>query len=876
MTYKQNLSLSLSLLIGLFVAAWPGAQAQVLNPLPCQDQQTLPEGCALDVYEVQSGMAMIPFQLQVPSGGAITSCTISTGTFPPGLTLNSNGTITGTPTSGAGGITYNFTVSATSGMVAHTGNFSLSIRTSGDARCAGAYKLQPCQREIVFILDKSGSMNLPAETGIAGSRWQKLRDVMDAELTTLSSLGLAATDTVEIILFGGGVVRQSLQDLLPIPIIDDLIPPATIPSGGTPLGGGIQMAIQRSLANLGRPGHGKRRMLFIVSDGVQNMNPMVDDSDWSLRCTAPHPPGGVAPTDVVEPALPAIPPLGAGSIPLTTGLNETVEIRTVGIGNLTGAAHTAMDGLPGDYQSTSGVANLILITDALMTGWLAVSTPRIVDARNGQTASQGTIEKFVVNDSVQNITVRFFATDQSFLNTGVQIFKDGKRINGGKMTIRPKFQLWHIDLTDPKVKAENPGLVIAGDWEAHLPGDDRNLPYAFTAIVEDDLIHHTLSIGNGEKLYAGDPLPVKATLTYRGVGVPKAKKAVAILYRPGDDLGEVASAAPTPAQLTSSEQGGSLGQAKVDHVTSQTQYYEKLREQNRLIDLSDNGNGEYTGTFIGNEVTGGYRVVVRLEGAHPNAKSYQDWQMEGAFFDFSRPEDVVLKKEVVPVGKPVKGEPSTYIVRITPVNKFGNRIGPGQESRIRVTSAQGNVGVLKDNLDGSYEVPIVTPHGSDPVITVHIADTRKPVYRGPLIEGIKPWSLSLHAGLTLPTAKLDSLHNPGIFAEADLNYRINNRWDAEMLLGYYGFSGGDFNILGASALAGYRFDLEPSIYLRPAVGIGYFKPKGQTATAGYTARLELAKSFNSRLDGTLHGAYFSLPDPDYTFWAAGLGLKYRL
>ena len=137
-----------------------------------------------------------------------------------------------------------------------------------------------------------------------------------------------------------------------------------------------------------------------------------------------------------------------------------------------------------------------------------------------------------------------------------------------------------------------------------------------------------------------------------------------------------------------------------------------------------------------------------------------------------------------------------------------------------------------------------------------------------------PFDISLHAGLTIPPAKLSPPYGLGAFIETDLTYQINKNLDAEALLGYYGFSGG-FNILGASLLAGYRIDPTPGLYLRPAVGIGLFKPKGQASSIGYTARVELVKNLNSHLDGTLHIGYFNIPGPKYPFLTLGVGVKYH-
>jgi hypothetical protein len=884
---KQILSFSTFVFSVLFLLLGPSVFGQVVNNIyPCPTGTQLPPACKGASYTM-------PFSLDMPLAGNPPSTIWSMiPAVPPGYTssFSPTGELTINVPATAMESSLTFQVRASSslnpGIFVTSSALTLQLILETDPFCATGppvFKNCACRQDVVYVLDRSGSMNWgmnPADPISASnpSRWEKLKQVLDYQMSTLLTLGPAsnrifdASDHWSLIFFGhNGDFKKSGT-------FDDIseastTTAATTAFGGTPLGGGLNLAYNHGgFPDLGATGVRANRLVLLITDGKQNVNPMVNISGASQDVSCGASPSTTTLVDSRSGVDVPIPAAEVCSmINLRSPTNSEVKIQSIGIGQVLGDAHDLLTNL-GRYVNIPDASSFNAAMNTTIYQWLRGCSPRILDTRNNPSAGSQTEKRdtFYLNEKVQSLTVQFFAPNEPFSETNmIEVFKDGLPV---QMNIEQKSHLRLLSMSFSD--STSSGMNAAGMWVFKMT-DPSSVRYTATAIVEDKLLRHSLTLGNGDgKLYAGDPMPVKATLAHRASGVSKAK-AVAILYRPGDDLGEIASAAPTPTQLTPTEQGSSLGQAKVDYVVSQKDYYDRLREENRLIDLTDNGNGEYTGTFVGNEVTGGYRVIVRFEGFHPEAKRYQGWEMQGIFFDFSRPEDIVLRREIIPVGTRIKGEPSRYIVRITPVNKFGNRIGPGQESRIRVNIAQGSTGDLKDNLDGSYEVPVVVPYGSNPDVTVYVADKQTPVSRAPLLPGaLNPWSLSLHTGLTIPTAKL-ALYSPSAFVEADLTYRLSSRWDAEALLGYYGFRKG-FSIFGASVLAGYRFDLQPSIYLRPAAGAGYFKPEGQSGTVGYTARLELAKSFNSRLDGTLHGAYFTLPDPNYTFWAAGIGIKYRL
>ncbi|MBK6931884.1 MAG: VWA domain-containing protein [Saprospirales bacterium] len=669
----------LFLLAALACAPLRSPAQVILNAFPCPDQGTLPEGCPLRPYNITMEL----------SSGAATAWSVTSG--PAWFTRQSNtatsavfGTGAANIPVGDAGNTFPIGISATVGGLPVSATFSLTVRTPG-VTCPAGFSVQPCQREIVYVLDKSGSMNWDADPGdgLPTTRWQKLKEVVESQLLTLDdlSLSLGLADSFDVVLFGGDIHRVSVGDFFNVPPdIDDVIPPATVVSGGTPLGGGIQMALKRSFNGLGRPGGGKKRLIFMVSDGDQNMNPMVNAATFSsVACEAGgFPANGVTLTDDVEPLLPVIPPLGAEVLDLNSAVNAPIERYNVGIGiGMTGAAHDLMNGAGDKYESTLGVADLDVLMDAMMTGtYLAATSPRVLDSRRGIAGDKDnpTIERFYVNDSVQHLTVKFFTLNQPFSDVHVDVLKDGFPVYP-KLTARDFLRLLHINFENPYWAGTNSGSLSPSGWWEFRIYDKRQTAYRVTAFVEDKRIHQSLELGSGGKFYAGDPLPLRFQLHYRDDGIAGAK-ARAFLYRPGDDLGDLAADAATLKDLPVAEPGGTAAQAKIDHLVQQTDFYNKLQEEERVIDLDDQGDGSYTGTFTGNVVTGGYRVMVRVEGEHAVGGKYQGWSMEGFFTDFARPGDIDLNESVSTGVR--DGNTQAYTLVIKPTNQLGKNSARGR------------------------------------------------------------------------------------------------------------------------------------------------------------------------------------------------------
>ncbi len=888
LSYTNRLLQSLVLLISIFyISGIEKLEAQappvIHNPFPCPNPDIIPKGCLNKTYT-------ITFELEGATGVSASWAISSAAGFtrPPWLSIINRTattcTLSGNPTGAGTNFGFNLSVTDQSDNSTITSAVPFKLTIDG-TNCGSWVGPCPCLQEIVYVLDRSGSM---AQRIIPGDistpvRLDKLKEVVAAQRLTLTTMAatsnLDANDKWTVVTFDSEGIKQSSGNFGSTPSDNDLLSQVITPAGWTGMGGGLQLALKHAFEGLGHPGQGKNRIIVLVTDGEQNRNPMVTGipGTMEIKCVPSEvPANGIDLFDYTTAGHPSYPNLGSEILDLSNGKYKSVKIYSIDVGFSTTAIDAPLENLSrnsdADFADGRAPADLSALHTHIIQKWLSGCSPRVVDFRTGKIATGSqSIEKFYANDSIQAITLQFFATDHAFTSAYVEVYKDGTYIKGVTTAEQPHLQLAHIDLTDSLTLALNPVLAKpAGLWEVRLY-DLKPVSYTFSAFAEDKKIHHELHLGNGENFYAGDPIQVKATITYDGQGI-SGDTAWAYLYRPGDDLGDLAANAPRPDSLASPDR--SPAQVKIDDLMAKQAYFDSLKAEERIIALTDNGNGEYTGVFKGNNVSGPYKVIVRFEGTHPFAKHYQGWELEGAFFDFARPNDINLNQTTTPGA--VDGGFQNYTVTITPTNQLNRKIGPGQANRIRATlPPPGSVYDIEDNLDGSYTIKLKAPESANPDVTVFVIDQVHPVEKFPLVPNSTSWSLSLHAGATLPGTGLNATFDPGPFVEADLTYRFSPKWDAELLLGYYGFKS-SFSILGASLSAGYSITLSPpSLRLRFAGGLGVYKPENLDVTWGYTGRAELVRSINPNLDVSLHTAYFGLPDPNLAFSTIGLGVKYQ-
>ncbi|MCB9290909.1 MAG: VWA domain-containing protein [Lewinellaceae bacterium] len=865
-----------ALLFTLLLSPQPAQlYGQILNPFPCNTSDLLPPACRNVCYN-------LAFQF------AGSSATNWTDNIPSsiGLSVNSSGVLTGVVSNTAPEGEFTFTVSANiDGSPTPTSTpFRLNIIID-PTECVSCIPAntgkwpgeQPCLHEVAFVLDNSGSMDDPESPG-GSSKWTVLGTALSGYLPILtSSANLDVDDRVGVILFSGldATLLPVISPGDPFPDLLDVTdpPPSFPPGGGTPMGGGLQRALQNFFTGLGVDGQGKKRTIILLTDGMQNLNPMVQLGRTIELEAGRFPAGGI---------------LGPGSghgllpINLNTPPRNSIEIYSIGIGtDISSAGHALLNNLSTDYGSTLDMAfDMNNFLNSTIPDAVETSTPRILDIRQGiadPSVSGFQTEAFTVNDSVKSLVIQLANISQQFEDPQTFLFKDGNPVSAGPAFTNGKTILYDIDFPATDIGLPDPGSS-RGEWEIRFL-DHARFQYEVTAIVDETGIHHQIDFSGQDEFYAGDDLKVRVKLWDREGPITDAS-VVAVLQRPGDDLGDLAANTTVPGDSLSTGQPdqSSIGQAKLTYLGNQQEFWNLLQRTSNQLTLQHTGDGIYTGTFSGNSVTGTYRVIASIEGVHPNLGPYEGRESTFAFFDFARPEDITLNETIIPLGADPDGGQS-YLVTILPTNRFGRKIGPGQLGRITASSSLGSVSNWKDNLDGSYEFTIRAPQNAPTDLSIFVIDKETPVLRKKINES-RPFGISLHGGFLRPlnnTSPFDTLTN-GFYTEIDLAYRFNPSIALQLIGGNYNFEN-DFQIWGGSLFLEYTFrkNVVASVfYPRIAAGIGGFKPDNQDTTFGLGLRGSLVYQVSPNIEAGLDFGLYSLPEPGYLFGYTGIGLKFYL
>ena len=737
------------------------------------------------------------------------------------------------------------------GVVIAQRNYHLFVR-------AGAPVLCTAPKEYVLLLDRSGSMNL--DDGDGNTRFEELKNTIYAYLPELKralTAEGAATGTLKVYYFNGAAAslkhsgnwgedwgsRTFIENTLfreGAPLTD------IVPSGGTPMGDAICDAVHASTAT-------SNRTFILFTDGIQTVPPDYNQTTFNIPCTS------------------------GGAINMGSNPHNQIKLFTIGTGScdvslLQELAH------PNDQFAQASVAGnaelYTFFTSTIPWSLYDCGSPRLLDIREGvMNGLNDTISAvFKVNRMVDNLTIRVATlgrSDNLYIPT-LQLYKDGELTSYqpvfDALTIR-----YLIDFDDP--------FEAGGTWELRFMGPE-GAPYQLSVMAEDKYIKTRLSAGQEGLVYAGDPIQVKVSVQEAGAGVNTATVR-AILLRPGEDLGDLAARTDVSAGSLAGSVNSDpveIGRAKIDSLLRTQAFADLVRNDTsgNVLTLNSIGNGEYTGAFTGNEMTGTYRVVALIDGQLTGLGDYQGWETKCVLVDFSRPEDITLQEKITSLG--VKDGQQSYRISITPVNKFGKRLGPGQTRRIGIQASQGMVQRLGDQLDGTYSTILYVPEGANPVITITVTDPNKPVLQKSLdaITGgssAHPFGISLHLGVAVPTGALSTPFDPGIALEGDLTYRLSSQFALEAVAGYYAFQP-DFNIVGGTLGAMYIQSLGGGKSVHLAAGAGAFKPKNEDAAFGYSFRVGLNKQISTHLLASLDFGLTGLPVPEYNFVKGTLGLKY--
>ena len=564
----------------------------------------------------------------------------------------------------------------------------------------------PFGTAVTLVLDHSGSMGIPACPGCQ-TKQAVLRDAAEVFLNLWLAVA-GAKDRVGITYFRTNVSQftapggDALVPVLPdtTALVGDLQNQVGSSSGLTAMGGGLQSAILQLQGTSGPlQGVGPNRNIVLFTDGLQNVNPVVQQASQGLMIAdQPGPVDAGIPTQLPQPIN-------------TYG----VRIHTIGIGP--GVVQPSQAILETIATTTGGVSRFDTDAGALQQFFvmtlmdaLNTSSPQLLAYRRGTTAGDETVEAFPVNAGVRKVVLelswpRGVALDFRVERDGVDVTKDGRIIAG------PFYRIFAIDLPARSVLA-------GSEWRLKIRGRP-GVAYQAAAIVDDHRRSARARFARRD-YRVGDALEVVLELR-DGAQAMRDATVTATVLRPKDSAANLLAAYPARAEPTvRHEPLASAGQRAVAQLLQDERVWPRILPAATTVRLQDDGKGTYRATLPAATVPGIYTVVFE---AAARTSGHGELRRAGAVSTVVRIGQATAEKSdvrVVSLATTARGREAE--LRLTPRDRLGNYLGPDQSAAVAVSVGDGaKAGEVRDLANGSYVVPIVLAERADPTVTVTIA-----------------------------------------------------------------------------------------------------------------------------------------------------------
>lgn len=736
--------------------------------------------------------------------------------------------------------------------------------------------LQGCRVgvDVMMVLDRSGSMAssvgdaaTPKITALHTAvnsfvtAWDTMRK-NESKLSASPSV-ISPADKVGMVYFDNNifalhqlVAASSTNDTL-LHLFDsvkaDFIAndPSVTPGGSTSIGGGLLTAAN-SFSAAPAAGDGNRNVILLMSDGMQNTNPMAQVSGSQVQTTNGGPPAN----------LPNQPPLQIYSVTVGTGLAVDPTINQ----NLA----TAANGFYVNTETDAGkLPTFFLELLQNFIKYSTVETLRIAQAPVGSaTPFQATIP---VTSTTQSLIfhVNWPAPPQGVISAAPRPAQSGPRLvevkSGPDVMSSPVFQPTGPTLrltvtppgggaplvqttTDPtlllnQVLPISPSTNPAGDWGVKieiLNAGTTTFPVNLVVLGDDEGLNSELITVTADYV-TGDKIRVQAKVNelgkrILGLGTNPGDKMLVQLLSPAQSLGDLLSDSNASSVPPVSPDPLSPAEAKLANFLQSNPG--ALNPASNVLVLKDvANNGIYSAEFP-SQISGHYNFLFALEGKTQNLGRFSRQQLKTVYVRPAPDNSSTQYSTSIVGGGGHAGQ--TLTINMTPKTKFGNRLGPGWANYFWfVAPGQAPVKPV-DNLNGTYTATM--PFTGTPVIVhflggsgVVIPDTTTgntlPVPLGgnntvgnvPGLAQTGKYAVFVDLGGAFPNGTLANAVNAGFSLNGGLEYIFNPHVSAEGILGYHHFPGkigGDVNVFQFSA--DIKFYLTNTWPVRPFVngGIG--------------------------------------------------------
>lgn len=576
--------------------------------------------------------------------------------------------------------------------------------------------------DMAFVLDKSGSMG-GITTGTT-TRWDALKTAVNNFMLKLSNPAFAKTgDRVGLTFFDSGITPSSFgSTLIPLDpgsaVTMQNAMNSLAPGGSTAMGQGLTDA-KTKLADAVRS-----RDILLFTDGEQNVAPLVNANGCDI---------GGTPINSNCPVLP--------------GSSGNIKVFTIGIGNPSPTYLSTLQNLAtkngGNCLLTSN-GNSFTNTTSMVIGdinavftqafvnLLRDNSPQLVNTRSGgiNGANQKLID-FPLNKNVADLLIevslnkRFEIAQLVRLVGTIRVMRNGQDVTA---LATPRWvgsapDSYQYAFSFNTEKAYTNKLRSEGKWEViALPNSPASgLTYRIVVIADDHQLDYTCSQQLAQPSVGATQ---KFVVQFSDRGKPVENATItAMVYRPGDDIGDLMARNSFKAPIQGRDQDRSaIGIIKYNMLLQQDAGFVKaLIPTEQVVTLTHRGNGRYEGDYSGMNVAGIYQIMYRIQGNDDSRGPYNRYEMQSMYVQAGQ---IDLSKSVI--SKEVSAEKVVMTVR--PITTYGRFLGPAAADAFDVNAQSARLSNVVDNQDGSYTLTIVGKSSA----TVNIVILKQKVFTGRL------------------------------------------------------------------------------------------------------------------------------------------------
>jgi opacity protein-like surface antigen len=647
-------------------------------------------------------------------------------------------------------------------------------------------------QDIVLVLDNSGSMALDTPGDLGESRMAVLNASASMFMSMWETEGFNATATGGTGLAGDrlGLVWFSTDLTLPFP--NGVSQTALTPRGPMPGPGGghpwnpIQSSINTmGPTNLTAIGKGLQAGLdslstssndtaiVLMTDGIQNQDPMVERV-------------GVDPNATVQ--IHGGPDLASFTIPVLTvslgvpggvdpALFDDVARKTAGRSRLTATSAGSASSFGGSLVS------------ALLGNTLLVATEGTDSLPGGAPAAAPVTVP--LDGSIKRATFALSWSTKFPNALDLEIVPPG----GGKPIppdTRARGATWLV--YGVNIPASGP----AGDWHVRVVrfrSTGEQLPavdYYLGAYTYEGKLDLEGALPP-QAIYTGDSVTVRTELAFDHMPVTTAEGHVRLrIARPGESIGNLLHDTDVPPAVLTTEISPDKTnpyQRKLNNLAKSILSKVDPAPLPADVPLHHDGNGLYSATFTDTSKAGQYKFLLTYDFDAPDGSGriHRIEQLE---------RDIKIKPDPgATVASLSPGQSSgTWIVVITPKDRFGNYMGPGYSGRLAVSvNGIGTVTAIQDPRETGDYVATITgvPAGTTPVVVVVVDGVPVPVPGGTIPPPIQPlsgaWRYFLDLGPNFPHGSFANGTDGKWSLNAGFERLISSDWSVEGILGYHRF-----------------------------------------------------------------------------------------